>query len=65
MPRGDEMARGHLVAWSHNASGNIMGRVNTNPLLKTRLYQVEFVGGGDIELTANIIAESIYTPMQF
>ena len=26
LPRGYEMARGHVAAWSHNASGNIMGR---------------------------------------
>ena len=26
LPRGDEMARGHVVVQSHNASGNIMGK---------------------------------------
>ena len=26
LPRGDEVARGHVVAWSCNACGNVMGR---------------------------------------
>ena len=27
LPRGDEMARRQVVAWSHDAMGNVMGRV--------------------------------------
>ena len=42
LPRGDEMARGHVVAWSHDVNGNIMGRAHTNLILDTRTYQVEF-----------------------
>ena len=45
LPRGDEMARGHVVAWSHNANGNVMGRAQTNSILDKRIYQVEFTGG--------------------
>ena len=60
LPRGDEMARGHLVVWSCNAKGNIMSRAHTNPILDTRMYQVEFAGDKDTELTTSVIAESIY-----
>ena len=38
-----------------------MGRAHTNPILNTRMYQVEFAGGKVTELTTNIIAESMYT----
>ena len=40
----DEMARGHAVAQSHDANGNIVGRAHTNPILDTGMYQVKFVG---------------------
>ena len=36
-----------------------MGRSHTNPILDTRMYQVEFAGGEVTELTANVIAESM------
>ena len=37
-----------------------MGRFHTNPILDIKIYQVEFAGGKVTELTANIIAESMY-----
>ena len=40
-PRGNQMARDHVVARSQDASGNF----HKNPLLDTRTYQVEFAGG--------------------
>ena len=60
LPRGEVIAWDHIVASSCNASGNLMDRAHTNPILDTRMYQVEFVGGKVTELTTNIIAESIY-----
>ena len=59
-PRRDEMARDHVVTQSHDASGNIMGAAQANPIMDTRLYQVEFIGFEVTELTANVIAESMY-----
>ena len=50
------MARGHVMAHSHDASENIMGRAHTNLILNTMMYQVEFVGGKITELTANVIS---------
>ena len=44
LPRGDQMARGHVVAQSHDANGNIMGRAHANPILDNRVYQVESAG---------------------
>ena len=43
--RGDEMARGHVVACSHDVNGNVMGRAHTNPIIDTKMYKVEFAGG--------------------
>ena len=60
LPRKDKMARGHVVVHSCNTSGNVMGRAHANPIMDTRLYQVEFVGGKVLEFTTIVIAESIY-----
>ena len=38
-----------------------MDRAQTNPILNTRMYKVEFAGGKVTELTYNIIVESMYT----
>ena len=54
------MARGHVVARSRDANGNIMGRSHTNTILDTRTYQNEFTGGEVTALTANVISESMY-----
>ena len=56
--RGDEMAKGQVVAWSYNPNENVIGRAHINPILDTRTYQVEF-GGEVTELMANVIAESM------
>ena len=57
--RGEQMARGHVVAWSHDASGNVMGRAHANAIFDTRMYQVELTGGEVTKLTANVFAESM------
>ena len=60
LPRGNEMARDHVVAHNHDANGNVMGWACTNLILDTRMYQVEFARGKVTELTKNVIAKSIY-----
>ena len=45
LPREDQWSRGHVVAWSCAANGNVMGRAHANPILDTRLCQVQFTGG--------------------
>ena len=59
LPGGDEMARGHLVACSCDASGNVMGRAHTNPILHSRMCQIEVAGDEVTEWTTNVIAESM------
>ena len=58
LPRGDEIARSHVVVWSHNTKGNVMGRAHIYPIIDTSMYQVELAGGKVTELTTNIIVES-------
>ena len=55
LPRGDQMARDRVVACSCDASRSVMGRAHTNPILYTRMYQVEFPGGKVTKLIANVI----------
>ena len=43
-----------------DSNGNVMGRAHANLILDTWTYQVEFTGGVGIELTVNVIAESMY-----
>ena len=45
LSRWDDMARGHVVAWSHDDSGNTIKRAHTNPKLNFRMYQFEFAWG--------------------
>jgi len=45
----------------HDHEGNTIGRANDNPILDSREYNVQFDDGGVSELTANMIAESMYT----
>ena len=54
------MTRGRVTAWKRDVDGNPMGRANTNPILDTREYTVTFDDGDVTNLTANLIAESMY-----
>ena len=49
------------MAWGHIANGNLMERAHTNPILDTRMYQVEFRWVKSSEVTANVVGESMYT----
>ena len=54
LSRGEKMARDHVVARSHDASGKDIGRAHANSIMDTKLY-IKFM-----ELTTNVIAQSIY-----
>ena len=65
LPRGDEIARGHVVAWSHNASGHVMGRAHANPMMDTIMYQIELAGNKVTELTpTSLLSQSMPNTMQ-
>ena len=55
------MAQGRVVKRARDQDGNPIGRANENPILDTRKYVVAFDSGEEAELSANAIAESMYT----
>ena len=61
LPRGDSMARGRVIRRKRNADGDLIGRSNTNPILDTWEYEVEFANGEVTKLTANVIAEAMFS----
>ena len=60
LPRSNSLARGTVIGQKRNARGDPIGNTNTNPIMDSRVYRVEFDDGDVCELTANIIAESMY-----
>ncbi len=59
-PKGGIMTKGRVKARKRDAGGNPKGRANPNPILNTREYTVPFNNGDVTDLTANLIAESMY-----
>ncbi len=60
LPKGGVLVKGHVTSRKRDRDGNPVGRANDNPILDTRSYIVEFDDGDQTELTANMIAESLY-----
>ena len=60
LPRGDEMAMGRVNKRACESNGNPFQTANTNPILDTRQYIVEFADGYEAELAANVIATNMY-----
>lgn len=60
MPQGDKLAYGTVRRRKRDNDGNLIGRSNTNPILDTSIYEVEFDSGETEAYSANIIAESLY-----
>jgi hypothetical protein len=54
------MARGQVVRRKRDADGNLIGWSNANPILDSRLYEVEFANGEVAKLTANVIVEAMF-----
>jgi hypothetical protein len=61
LPKGGVLVKGHVTAHKRDWDGNPVGRANDNLILDTRSYIVDFDYGDQTELTANMIAESLYS----
>ena len=61
LDRGGESKLGIVKSRKRDAEGNPVGRSHTNPLLDSREYEVEFPDGSVDVLTANAIAEALYS----
>ena len=61
LPQGDEMIARRVIKRARGQDGNPIGIRNSNPLLDTREYVVEFSDGSTAEYGANIIAENLFS----
>ncbi len=57
---GRQLMCGTMKARKQDLDGNPIGCQSNNPILDTRLYDVEFPNGEVIPLTANAIAQAMY-----
>ncbi len=61
LPKGGVMVKGWVTARKRDWDGNPVGHANDNPILDTRTYIVYFDDSNQTKLTANMIAESLYS----
>ena len=61
LPCGGTMVKGRVAMRKHDRDSNPIGLANPNPILDTQSYIVNFDDGDQTELTANMIAESLYS----
>ena len=59
-PKGNDMVSGTVMSRVKDFEGEPIGKADKNPILDTRVYNVEFSDGENVELGANIIAECLY-----
>jgi hypothetical protein len=55
------MSLGTVLQRKRDRDGHLIGRYNNNPILDTRVYEVEFSDGQVLEYAANLIAENLYS----
>ena len=60
LPQGDHLVAGTVVGRKRDHDGNPLGKRNPNPILDTRIYEVQFPDGHVLDYAANVIAESIF-----
>jgi hypothetical protein len=61
LPVGDSLLTGKVIARKKDRDGNPVGRSNANPILDSRVLEVQFNDGVVKEFAANVIAEHIYS----
>ena len=59
LPRGEEVEHGKVIGRKCDQDSCPVGYSNANPLLNTRVYEVEFQDGYIQEYLANTIADNI------
>ncbi len=60
LPKGGVMVKGHMIARKPDRDGNLVGCADDNPILDTRTYIIDFDDSDQTEVTAKMIAESLY-----
>jgi hypothetical protein len=59
LPRGDSYEKGTVIRRKRDYEGNLIGRSNTNPILVTRVIEVQFPDGHIAEYSTNVLAENL------
>ena len=60
MNRGGVRVKGRVIGRHRNADGVPIGKAHSNPIMDTRLYDIEFPDGSTDAYAANLVAENIY-----
>ena len=61
LPRRGVMTKARVTSRKRDVDGNLTGTADDNPILDTRQYVVTFDDGDVTDMTANLIAESMYS----
>ena len=61
LPLYREQRQGKVTARAWDSAGKLFGKANSNPILDTRVYQVEFLDGNMAEYFGNMIAENMFS----
>jgi hypothetical protein len=60
VPIGDAIRSGKVVRRKRELDGTVRGKADSNSMLNSRTYEIEFPDGRSDEYTANMIAENMY-----
>jgi hypothetical protein len=61
VPIGDDIRNGKVMRRKPELDGTVKGHANSNAMLDTRTYEIEFPGGRSDEYVANVVAENMYS----
>ena len=61
LPQGDMLQKAHVKKRQIGPDGNEIGTYDSNPMLNTLIYEVEYPDGPIREYGTNVIAENIYS----
>jgi hypothetical protein len=61
VPQADGRIQGRITKRARDENGNPIGRRHNNPIMDTRVYEVEFSDGTTDEFHANVIAENLFS----
>jgi hypothetical protein len=61
IPKHDHIGAGQIIGQKKDQDGDPIGRLNPDPVLDTRILEVQFPDGDVQEYGANVIAEHLYS----
>ena len=63
LPQNDQMFLSKIIKRKINSDGSLVGTKNSNPILDSRIYEVEYPDGSVAEYATNVITECLYSQM--